>query len=168
MDLVVAIDAPLGFPRAFVRFLSGDEPAEILCPDREIESLLAYREKDRHVYGVFGKKPLSAAFDKLGNNATVAMAHVRRWQENHGFSVPPLTGPGSASRSASKYIRSTWATYAAGTAATFWLSPASRWFNRLHPTEQPPDRRRRRNAWSSNQLAPYHDAAIHRFTSRCR
>ena len=88
--VVVAVDAPLSFPAQFRRLLSG-EGVEFLVPDREIESELAYRETDRHVHERLGKKPISAAFDKLGNNATVAMVHARRWHECDEFSVPPLT-----------------------------------------------------------------------------
>ena len=88
--VVVAVDAPLGFPVQFRRLLCG-EKVEFLCPDREIDSELAYRETDRHVHDRLRKKPLSAAFDKLGANATVAMVHARRWHERDAFSVPPLT-----------------------------------------------------------------------------
>jgi len=88
--VVVAVDAPLGFPSQFRRLLSG-ENVDFRAPDREIDSELAYRETDRDVHERLGKKPLSAAFDKLGNNATVAMVHTRRWHEDDEFSVPPLT-----------------------------------------------------------------------------
>jgi predicted nuclease with RNAse H fold len=95
--VVVAVDAPLGFPAQFRRLLCG-ETVEFVFPDREIESELAYRETDRNVHDRLGKKPLSAAFDKLGNNATVAMVHAQRWRERHGFSVPPLTEVGDLGR----------------------------------------------------------------------
>jgi hypothetical protein len=66
---VLAIDAPLGFPKAFVDLLNGKSP---VIP-------LAYRETDRHIHKTFTKKPLSASFDRLGNNATVAISFARHW-----------------------------------------------------------------------------------------
>jgi len=95
--VVLAIDAPLGFPIQFRKLLDG-ERVELPFPTREIDSELAYRETDRHVHATLGKKPLSASFDKLGNNASVAMVHVRRWCEADGFSVRPLTDEGASDR----------------------------------------------------------------------
>lgn len=95
--IIVAIDAPLGYPRLFARFVAGD--ADVLArPEREIDNPLAYRETDRHIHQVFGKKPLSATFDKLGNNATVAISHVLRWRAEHGFSIPPIYQRGEGDR----------------------------------------------------------------------
>jgi len=95
--IVVAIDAPLGFPIHFRKLLDGGR-VDVPFPGREIDSQLAYRETDRHIHATFGKKPLSAAFDKLGNNATVAMVHARRWCDADGFSVRPLTEGGDSDR----------------------------------------------------------------------
>lgn len=79
--VAIAIDAPLSFPRAFVDLLAG-AAAEPPSSDREIDNELAYRDCDRFIYGEHdGKKPLSASFDKLGNNATVAMVLTRQWSE---------------------------------------------------------------------------------------
>ena len=105
--IVVAIDAPLGFPSSFCRFVSGwpfgdkEHLPSLGRPHREIDNELAYRETDRHIHEQFrivqddvvtktAKKPLSATFDKLGNNATVAISHVRSWREEHGFVVRPM------------------------------------------------------------------------------
>jgi hypothetical protein len=71
-ELVMAIDAPLGFPVAFSELLAGRSTPSVDPTSAEIDNPLAYRETDRHIYRTFGKKPLSASFDKLGNNATVA------------------------------------------------------------------------------------------------
>ena len=74
---MIGIDAPLGWPAEFVR-LVGRAPnhARPYLPPAggEFESRLAYRYTDRAVHRRCGKKPLSAAFDKLGNNATKAIA----------------------------------------------------------------------------------------------
>ena len=54
----------------------------------EIENPFAYRDCERWVHQEFGKKPLSAAFDKLGNNATLAIT-VARALRKEGFSLLP-------------------------------------------------------------------------------
>ena len=77
-ELVMAIDAPLGFPVAFSELLARRSTPSIDPGGAEIDNPLAYRETDRHIYRTFLKKPLSGSFDKLGNNATVAMVHTRR------------------------------------------------------------------------------------------
>ena len=59
----------------------------------EIDNPLAYRETDRHVYRAFGKKPLSGSFDKLGNNATVAMVYTRRLSATGQLRVMPFDEP---------------------------------------------------------------------------
>jgi hypothetical protein len=88
--VVLAIDAPLGFPIAFADLLAG-KPAPSFGPDGgEIDNPLAYRVTDRHVFEQFKKKPLSASFDKLGNNATVAMVHTRRLRAKGQLRVPPF------------------------------------------------------------------------------
>lgn len=89
-DVNVAIDAPLGFPLGFMNLLAGG-PTISFDPRRpEIENPLAYRETDRHIFDVFGKKPLSASFDKLGNNATVAMVHTNRLRKQGRLCVLPF------------------------------------------------------------------------------
>jgi predicted nuclease with RNAse H fold len=94
--MVLAIDAPLGFPRAFARLLAGGEAPAFNPDGNEIDNPLAYRVCDRHVFDVLGKKPLSASFDKLGNNATVAMHHARRLARLHSARVLPFDAPDDA------------------------------------------------------------------------
>ncbi len=92
-DVVLAIDAPLSFPAAFVRLLER-APTSPPSSDREIDNELAYRACDRFIHAEHErKKPLSASFDKLGNNATVAMVLTRRWRESEGFRVLPWDAP---------------------------------------------------------------------------
>ncbi len=88
--IVISIDSPLGVPTEYLNLLNGKH---IYCkkPSREIESRFAYRDTERHIFEVFGKKPLSAPFDKLGSNATVAISHVNMWCDKYGFSVHPFT-----------------------------------------------------------------------------
>jgi len=87
--IIVAIDAPLGFPVAFQQLIFRQPSATIeLGP--EIMNPFAYRETDRWVHQSFRKKPLSASFDKLGNVATVAMYHAERWAVTAGFPIVPF------------------------------------------------------------------------------
>jgi len=105
---VIAVDAPLGFPERF-RSLVGSWPnpkdsGELMVtrPDREIDNPHAYRATDRHIYQHFSgasagqKKPLSATFDRLGNNATVALEHAQFWRQNHSVAVLPFDPLGAA------------------------------------------------------------------------
>lgn len=95
--IVVAVDAPLGFPSALRALVCGDRVAPH-GPPRYIDSPLGFRETERHVHRTFGWLPLSAPFDKLGNNATVAITHVGDWRHRHGFSVLPFDGDRHARR----------------------------------------------------------------------
>ena len=86
---IIGVDAPLGYPIEYINLLNGQLP-QIVKPSKEIENPLAYRATDKEIYNVFGKKPLSAAFDRIGNNATLAMLHTRMWEQEHGFKVYPI------------------------------------------------------------------------------
>jgi hypothetical protein len=92
---VIAIDAPLGFPEMFSRVLKSHEALEIEAGSF-YENPLAFRHTDRWVYQTFGKRPVSASFDKLGNNAVTAIVHARRWSRQHGFRMIPQSGPTSS------------------------------------------------------------------------
>lgn len=86
-QIVIAIDAPLAFPDEFRRHLNDPQSAPVPA-ESEIENRLAYRDCERWVADQFWK-PLSAAFDKLGNNATLAMALARNLRRD-GFGVIPF------------------------------------------------------------------------------
>lgn len=88
--VVIGIDAPLGFPIHFKRLLSGEE-ITIVRPKKEIQNELAYRFTDRWIHEEHGKKPLSASFDRLGNNATLAMLHMKKWEKENGFKTYPFS-----------------------------------------------------------------------------
>ena len=91
--VVLAVDSPFGFPMGFVDFLNTGSLPPFDVKAREIDNPLAYRECDRYIHATFNKKPLSASFDKLGNNATVAMHHVRRLARLHAARVLPFDAP---------------------------------------------------------------------------
>ena len=81
-QLAFGIDAPLAFPRALRDLLNG-QPHSCAAPEREIDNPYAYRDCERWLYQQYGKKPLSATFDRLGNNATLrpdGAAICRWWQ----------------------------------------------------------------------------------------
>jgi hypothetical protein len=88
--VVLAIAAPLGFPRTFKRLLSGEPIPPFPPAGRQVDNPLAYRACERHVFETFGKKPPSAPFDKLGNHATVAIAHARRWADGERVRLVPF------------------------------------------------------------------------------
>ena len=92
-ELVMAIDAPLSFPVAFSELLAQRSTPSIDPRVAEIDNPLAYRETDRHIYRTFLTKPLSGSFDKLGNNATVAMVHTRRLSTAGQLRVAPFDEP---------------------------------------------------------------------------
>lgn len=85
--VVIGIDAPLGFPSAFTKLLNGTATAVNLEKEM-IHNRYAFRETDRVIAERF-KMPLSASFDKLGNNASVAMHYALGWREQ-GLRVLPF------------------------------------------------------------------------------
>lgn len=86
--VTIGVDAPLGYPEQYTRLLNG-ESVDARRPEREIDNPLAYRLTDRIIHRVCGKKPLSASFDRIGNNATVAMVHAIWWKNKDGFILCP-------------------------------------------------------------------------------
>lgn len=88
--ITIAIDAPLAFPADFIRLIEGEAITQIPTK-REIDNPLAYRACEHWVHDAHGKKPLSSSFDKLGNNATLAMSICNSLREE-GFSVVPQDG----------------------------------------------------------------------------
>lgn len=86
--IVIGIDAPLGLPRGFKDLIQG-KIKDTGKPEKEIYSPYAYRETERHLYGKFKKKALSAAFDKIGNNLTLALHQAHFWNKEYGFNIHP-------------------------------------------------------------------------------
>ena len=89
-EIVLAIDAPLAFSSDFRALVNG-ESRLIKPPESEIDNPLAYRACERWIKEQFRKKPLSASFDKLGNNASLAITYAR-WLRSEGFSLVPQDG----------------------------------------------------------------------------
>lgn len=93
-DIIVAIDAPLAFSSDFCALVEG-KPQFLEPPKSEIDNKLAYRDCERWVREQFNKKPLSASFDKLGNNASLAIS-LARGLKSEGFGLVPQDGKPSA------------------------------------------------------------------------
>jgi predicted nuclease with RNAse H fold len=89
-EVIVAIDAPLAFPLEFRALLNGHWSL-VNPPKSEINNPFAYRACERWIYDEYGKRPLSASFDKLGNNAALAMS-VASALRREEFSVVPQDG----------------------------------------------------------------------------
>ncbi len=87
--VVVAVNAPLGFPSAFVRLARGRRGV-LTTPSSDIEHPMAYRETDRHVARLFGRRPLSTVFGSTGMQATLALGYARAWQRDRGFALYPM------------------------------------------------------------------------------
>lgn len=85
--ITLAIDAPLGFSQDYINLLQGKNP-NINVPTSEIENTLAYRDCERWVAQNYDKKPLSGAFDKLGNNATLAMSIAENLKQDDFVLIP--------------------------------------------------------------------------------
>lgn len=91
--VTAGIDAALAYPAAFRRLVSGQD-AKIEKPGAEIDNLFAYRDTERHIYQMFQKKPLSATFDKLGNNTSLAIMTARKWCREYNFCLQPANKAG--------------------------------------------------------------------------
>ncbi|QQK76145.1 DUF429 domain-containing protein [Salicibibacter cibarius] len=87
--IIIGVDAPLGYPKAFIQLING-KINQVDKPEKEIYNPLAYRYTDRVIYETWGKKPLSAVFDRIGNNATAAMSHAKMWEKHDGFKICPM------------------------------------------------------------------------------
>lgn len=85
--VVVAVDAPLGYPTAFRDFVTnpGKWSGVIDPAARFVLNPLGFRQTDREIAALFpSKTPLSVSFDKLGNPASVAIRHTRHWAKGAG------------------------------------------------------------------------------------
>ena len=85
--IIIGIDAPLAFSNEFIRLLN-DDASEFIPTESQITNPLAFRRCEHWVKETYGKMPLSASFDKLGNGATLAisMAHSLK---KEGFQLLP-------------------------------------------------------------------------------
>lgn len=87
-QIVIAIDAPLGFPDDFLSFLHNPDQISPVQASA-MENQLAYRATERWVFRVHKKRPITPTFDKLTSNATPAMAAVRHTCREYSFKMVP-------------------------------------------------------------------------------
>jgi predicted RNase H-like nuclease len=74
-DVLVAIDAPLGWPRALMRAVASHRAGEPLGTMKDAATFFS-RETDRHVRKVYGKTPLEVGADRIARTAFSALALV--------------------------------------------------------------------------------------------
>lgn len=86
--VVIGIDAPLAFPRRFVSLMKAEDQSGYCPPAREIDNVFAYRDCERWICAQHARKPLSATFDRLGNNATLAICLAQALAAD-GFRLVP-------------------------------------------------------------------------------
>jgi predicted nuclease with RNAse H fold len=96
-EIVVGIDASLGFPSQFRRLVN-HQVVNMPHPAKEIDNPFAYRYTEQHLFEKFGKKPLSATFDKLGNNTTLALYYALQWCQENGYRIVPRNGEPTCSK----------------------------------------------------------------------
>jgi len=63
--ILLAIDAPLCFPKAFIKQLTQLEEIESIPYETQISNPLAYRHCEFYLQRITGKRPLSPSFDQL-------------------------------------------------------------------------------------------------------
>lgn len=85
--IIIGIDAPLAFSTKFKQLLN-DDTSEFIPTLSQITNPLAFRRCEQWVKETYGKMPLSASFDKLGNGATLAIS-VAHSLRNEGFQLVP-------------------------------------------------------------------------------
>jgi hypothetical protein len=76
VQATIAIDAPLGFPAAFARLITGDAPLDQI--GQSAANPYLYRETERRL-AAEGVTPLSAVKDMIGSQSTKAMHAVARF-----------------------------------------------------------------------------------------
>ena len=58
-ELVVAIDSPFGFPKAFTNLIADDKYTSTDVGDKIYDNMYAFRETDKNIIEKLGKKPIS-------------------------------------------------------------------------------------------------------------
>jgi predicted RNase H-like nuclease len=95
-EVIVGIDAPLGWPRGFAERIAGHRAGEPLG-GKEEGARFFDRETDRRVAAMYKKKPLSVGADLIARTAFSALALVAELRERHPLSLgwaPPPRGSG--------------------------------------------------------------------------
>lgn len=91
--LLVAVDAPLGWPRELGESLAQHRAGEAL--DATSDRLFT-RRTDHYVREQVGLKPLDVGADRIARTARAALALLDRLRDRTGKSLPLLMNPGDA------------------------------------------------------------------------
>ena len=91
--VLVAIDAPLGWPAAFAKSLQGHRAGDALSASKEA---LFSRETDRLVRARTGLMPLSVSADRIARTAAAALELITGLRERLDNSLPLLLDPSEA------------------------------------------------------------------------
>lgn len=87
---LLAIDAPLGWPRPLGQGLQAHRAGEHLAGQG---AALFTRGTDRRVHRELGKKPLEVGADRIARTAHVTLAHLSELRARLGLEIPLLWGP---------------------------------------------------------------------------
>ena len=91
-SLLLAIDAPLGWPHGFGAARAGHAAGDALDID---PSEFFNRHTDRHVQEKFGQRPLSVGADLIARTAAAALRLVDQLRKQIGNDIPLLWDPAS-------------------------------------------------------------------------
>ena len=93
-EVVVGIDAPLGWPRVFAAGIATHRAGESLGAQTHAAEFFD-RVADRHVHRVYGKKPLEVGADRIARTAFSALALVAELRRHRPLAMgwaPPTKG----------------------------------------------------------------------------
>ncbi len=92
---LLALDAPLGWPRALSRALSGHQAGRPVGGD---PNLLFRRITDRIIESEIGKRPLDVGADRIARTAHAALALLQQVRALAGAAIPLAWSPNTAAR----------------------------------------------------------------------
>jgi predicted RNase H-like nuclease len=88
--VLLALDAPLGWPQTFGRTLAEHTAGKAL---QQEPNRFFRRETDRFVQRTFGKTPLDVGADRIARTALAALQLLDRLSLKAGFEIPLAWGP---------------------------------------------------------------------------
>jgi NADH:ubiquinone oxidoreductase subunit E len=93
--IIIAVDAPLGWPAAFQRFVQQPMHQAGEQASTAYEAL-KYRQTDRYIADIHPNidAVLSASFDTMTSLTTVAITALKKWRTAKELTVMPHDGPG--------------------------------------------------------------------------
>mgnify|MGYP006291461983 FL=1 len=94
---LLALDAPLGWPRRLGASLVDHDAGEPLAPDSD---QLFSRDTDRHVHALYGKKPLEVGAGWIARTAVAALGLLHEVRARTGHRLPLLWDPSESQAAA--------------------------------------------------------------------